>query len=470
MPQLPKTNFSNQDQSNGNKEDATDFIAIYEDDVVPLRVHDTSINLVILTDATGMLFVCHYYLYQPIQPKKSKNNFHSTSVGSLSHSNPSSQRNSVSCRGIITVHFAYSITVLHHGCVIHCVLPGVPWEKARLFKPTFVLHGSHHLLVFQPDFFEHLLDVGLDHEPCCHIICSAHNRKPLTHLVPCRKWGLLAYDATTLDLISLSVPRSHLIETFRNDLSIDNRLSIMHYFLVHSSANEKIDILIELLAIIMEHPLSLDTVALLKEALVAGTYASVVHGLSTTDSGSISMLRHLPLTTMDPSRPAQARVANINVGISHETLWNTSMMLLSPQQRLSPYKTDIWTRLWQNLNELSNASNSASTGTGTSSSSQEKRRFHASQVREKLMFSLACYQPEALSRCSTPQTPQNRTDSFGVSGSSGSELMGSSRSRTWNEVMPFIEVESCTATRQEHIMSVVKLIYNYSKLLEIFVY
>lgn len=179
-----------------------------------------------------MLFVCHYCVYQPI-------NLPTDDEVDSAIQSPTKQTPDDCLTECNAVHFSYSVTLLHHGCIIHCAIPGIPLEKAKFMKPTFTMHGDHQMLVYQPDLFCHLLDVGLTHEPCCHIVCSprfsTQTEQPLTHLVPCLKWGPIAYDVATLNLISINVPKSHLIEAFKSDKSIDNRLSIVHFFLMHSS-------------------------------------------------------------------------------------------------------------------------------------------------------------------------------------------------------------------------------------------
>lgn len=327
-----------------------------------------------------MLFVCHYCVYQPINvPTDDEIVLNQTDELSSQNESKSSAEGSSSLlqdeTNSNTVHFSYSVTLLHHGCIIHCAIPGIPLEKAKFMKPTFTMYGDHHMLVYQPDLFCHLLDVGLTHEPCCHIVCgpkyNAQTERKLTHLVPCLKWGPIAYDAATLDLISIQIPKSHLIDAFKTDKSIDNRLSIVHYFLLHSN---DMDFLSELIGILMEVPESLDTVALLKEAFIAGAYASTSKSLP---KEALPLIRLLPLTTCNTKKPIQAKINNLSIGISHEALHSTTMMLLSPQQRLSPFKIDIWTKLWERLNENTN---------------KNQPRFSPELVAEKLLYSLACYQ------------------------------------------------------------------------------
>lgn len=380
-------------------------VSEYEDDTIPLRIHDSALNLVIVADDDkGMLFICHYYLYQPMKQQ---------------------EENSSS---IQDVHFAYSITMVHCSLALHCIIPGVPWEKAKLMKPTFSLIDEH-MLVFQAGLFINLLDIGLHHEPCAHIVAQPFTRQNnVTHLVPC--FGSIAYDSTTLDLVSLQMPKSHLVDTFKNDKSLDNRLSIIYYFLAH---NNDLDIFNEFLNIIMESPLDLDTVALLKEALVAGTYSTLKKGLS---PDAMSLIKLLPLTTLNTSKPLQAKVGGLTVGLSHENLHNTAMMLLSPQQRLNPYRQDTWTRLYERLNDIKDS----------------KKRFSWKQVSDKLAYSLEAYQPEALSRCTTPQTPSTSAQ-IGIS--EINQISSSSVTRrNSNDVLPFTEFETCTASKQEHVISV----------------
>lgn len=37
---------------------------MYEDDPIPLRVHDCSLDLTVVSDPKGMVCICHHYLYQ----------------------------------------------------------------------------------------------------------------------------------------------------------------------------------------------------------------------------------------------------------------------------------------------------------------------------------------------------------------------------------------------------------------------
>ncbi|XP_003706815.1 gamma-secretase activating protein pigeon isoform X1 [Megachile rotundata] len=408
----------------------------YEDDVIPLRVHDCSLDLIVISDSKGMVCVCHHYLYRPVKPQQHV-------LNSLSESN--------------TVHFAYSVTLLHHSCVIHCVIPGIPWSQAKLIRPTFAIYGHHYIIVLVQGLFTHLLEIGTNHEPCCHILCGPLTVLPSysSYLVPLlelennNKGGKKKYDSTsvegnntsnfnvniltidlpTLDLVQLTISPDFLTEVFRKETSIEVRLGILHYFLCHRN---DLDIISELVCTIAEKPRSLEIVRYMQEILIGGSYALVQKNLL---ADAVPLLALLPVTTMEEYTSFEIKVNDLNITLSHEKLWNTSVMLLSPQQRLIPYRSDLWTKLWDQL----------------SKNNGDKARFKPSKIAEKLLVSLACYQPEALSRSSTPMSPSG---GLVVATVSLGDLTSSRNSKLLDSGLPFNETESCTASKQEHIVSV----------------
>lgn len=162
----------------------------------------------------------------------------------------------------IPVHFAYSITVLHQSCVIHCVIPGIPWTQAKTIRPVFTLHSitcpllqpmekltiahffsDEHMLVYVPGISTHLLDIGVLHEPSCHITLTAElpsNLSPAgVKLVSILKTeGCKVLNLATLDVIDLSISEAQLVGMFKSETSFQNKLSILHYFLVHEGDSD----------------------------------------------------------------------------------------------------------------------------------------------------------------------------------------------------------------------------------------
>jgi hypothetical protein len=100
------------------------------------------------------------------------------------------------------------------------------------------------MVVYAPGLLTHLLDIGLAHEPCCHILmgCTLPGILSNTsHLVPLLQYGnTVAVDLPTLDLVPLTVTTGHVVETFKCDHSLENQLAILHYFLVHQGDLETV--------------------------------------------------------------------------------------------------------------------------------------------------------------------------------------------------------------------------------------
>ncbi|GLV45117.1 pigeon [Carabus blaptoides fortunei] len=384
----------------------------YEDDTVPLRIHDSTLDLQVVSNSEGIVCICHHYLYQPVKYQ----NTDSLSLADDPQAN---------------VNFAYSITLLHHSCVIHCVIPGIPWSEAKKLCPMFMLHEDHHMLIFIPGLFTHLLDIGINHEPCCHIVTSSvvSNVEYVDlRLVPLCCDSNLSINLNTLDVFPITVSTAQLVETFKNQMHLDNKIAIIHYLIVHKSDIETVG---ELLSSFTEKPLFLGLSQLMKEFLIGSSFASVQRNLP---SDACQLVNLLSVTTMLPGRDMELKTNKYCVRLSQDILWNTAMMLLSPQQRIVPYRVDLWTKLWENLMQTA----------------KTKAKFKPSQVADKLMVSLMCYQPEALSRSSTPLSPG------GVLGSSVdlSAIAVQNSRKNQMDSLPFNEFESCTASKQEHIISV----------------
>lgn len=284
------------------------------------------------------------------------------------------------------------------------------------------------MLVIIPGICVQLLDIGAMHEPCCHVTVNQNFNIEHMSLAPLYTFGKhSALNLATLDVVEVSVPLTQLVKTFKSqETTLQNKLSILHYLLLHAGETETAA---QLIASQIEKPLTLGFPQLLREFLIGTSYAAVQRNLP-PDAHQLTSL--LPVTIKSIGAEEEMEVNGKQICLSQDALWNASMMLLSPQQRIIPYRTDIFVRLWEHLAKISKG----------------KQKFKPSQVVEKLLVSLACYQPEALSRSNTPMSPCG-----GLGASTIFNELSSTNSNN-RDSLPFLEIENCTASKQEHVISV----------------
>uniref|UniRef100_A0A8D9F8S0 Protein pigeon n=1 Tax=Cacopsylla melanoneura TaxID=428564 RepID=A0A8D9F8S0_9HEMI len=367
----------------------------YLDDPVPLRIHDGSMDMIVLSDARGMVCVCHHYLYQVVQPPKS---------------------------GCDTVHFAYSVILLHHSTMIHTSVTGVPYDQALDMRPTFLLIEDY-LMIHAPGLFLHYLDVCLSHAPSAHIFLPSPPSSSPVQYIPLSFAPGLVLDVLSLSLFSRVIQDSRLIDlATASDCGLERKLAILHYFLVHRNNQAAVTKILEPLGETISDP---NTGTILQEVLLAASYAATV---ATFNSDTSSFAPLLPYSVHKYTTRQEMKLSKSStLSVAQDTLSSpVSVMLLSPQQRLNPYKRDVWNLLYE-----------AQTGV-------KPGRFVPHTVVNKLLVSLHCYQPEALSRCTTPLSPSTTLGST-------NDLL---RLLRFKEPLPFVEKEVVTATRQEHITSV----------------
>lgn len=113
--------------------------------------------------------------------------------------------------------------------------------KTGLRKHNFF--ADQHLIVHVSDLFIHVLDLGIDHEPCCHFVVSTPATNiSISNLIHLPGTSSEVLDITSLDIYQVSVSKNQLFSSFWDvDTTIHNRLSILHYILVHKNDMEMIN-------------------------------------------------------------------------------------------------------------------------------------------------------------------------------------------------------------------------------------
>ncbi|XP_071515904.1 protein pigeon isoform X1 [Panulirus ornatus] len=387
-----------------------DLSGDYRDQGLLHSAGDAWLDLRVVTSPSGAVCICHHYIYKsrlaetPADPE--------------------------SC----AVYLAYSVTLLHHGCVLHSVVPGVPWGHAHSALPTYSLFGEHYLLVIVPGVCMHMLDIGLDHMPNNHIVTT-----PPSQLLPnaqlfqiCGGKVISGRSITFVDgvnqmTVEVRVTKESLFSLFKSSPILSTRLAILHLASVHDKDH---DLSRKLMWSVCEDPYNLDTPALLQEYLVGETYAAV-HKHIDSDAGHLISL--LPITTAPFTTDTEysESPAEENVRISYCLLENACIMLLSPRERVVRSLSDTWTKLWEHT------------------SKRHHQRFSLSDVVDKLMVSLDTYKPEALSQGSTPVSPASPL----VGGLTITSL-GLTLAHLMFDPLPFNEAENTTSSKLEHLLSV----------------
>ncbi|XP_074619481.1 gamma-secretase-activating protein-like isoform X2 [Acropora palmata] len=183
----------------------------------------------------------------------------------------------------------YSVYVLHHGCLMNCVLPNVKpkledLENYRIFFSSL----NDYVMVFLPGHFMHLLNCSPERQPCHHIILQGDavpsfpsskqscgeprlvlylNKETSTSL----QTGPYIYDCSTSRAYKYSFNKAALADLFARTHMPSTRLAILHLALIHLRDSS----LIKKIFVHLSHdPASSECLDLLREYLVGSTYGT----------------------------------------------------------------------------------------------------------------------------------------------------------------------------------------------------
>ncbi|KAL5015055.1 hypothetical protein ScPMuIL_009325 [Solemya velum] len=149
----------------------------YSRDLLHDGIPDTSLNVRVLTNNNGAFCLCYQELLSDSPDAR-----HLSSDSSVSDSpfQPLRMSQSSQHSGEQTNEFKYHIYIVHHAMIIQgCVSSSMSRASPEALV-RFVWHGDY-LMVFCPGQFVHLLNVGIEIEPCHHILLHGKSYSCLEH-------------------------------------------------------------------------------------------------------------------------------------------------------------------------------------------------------------------------------------------------------------------------------------------------
>ncbi|XP_067683357.1 protein pigeon-like isoform X2 [Haliotis asinina] len=127
----------------------------YADRPLNPGIPDVSLNTCVLSQANGTYCLCHQH---------------------MSFTSPKGKASPTAAVDDNTIN--YYICMVHHTKVLHGCVTGLPRSLIGSRRLSFHWIGDY-LMVLLPGFFVHLLNVGIEFEPCHHILLHNHSRDRL---------------------------------------------------------------------------------------------------------------------------------------------------------------------------------------------------------------------------------------------------------------------------------------------------
>ncbi|KAL4225882.1 hypothetical protein ACF0H5_013870 [Mactra antiquata] len=305
---------------------------------VPLHngIPDTSVNACVLTHNSGTFCFCYQYHVSSSDKKTKSSPLPRTSplqrTSPLHHS--SGYQKSPTGSDGETTDINYYICMVHHAKTIHGCVSSIPENVVRKAMVHFSWMGDL-VMVMLPGYFVHLLNVGMEFEPCNHILL--HNKSSMDnitssieqssktaesssvsdvlwdsnmslpvmslaaeHLVFSSNYSLLGKESGNYllernsgDIYKIHINLYNLIQAFTHCHMSMTRTALLHYVILRV---RDITLLKQMFLVLCNDIPSPEVPGLMSEFLIAMTYSGMRRQLDR------EVLRLLPFTSTEPFR------------------------------------------------------------------------------------------------------------------------------------------------------------------------